>query len=518
MKKILSLFLCLAVLVSCFCFTTVSAANTIKTNKTEYVAGETIWTTATGSGKDWVGLYLASDPTDGSVTSIYWYYIADFGSGKAVDIKSQIAGDRGSLNSVPAGDYKVVVYSNDSYNVTATTYIKVVPADSTNTVYDVKVNGQAVADGEVLTVTNDGDITLQPTFIGGAAGDAWVGVYHAYYNALTPYESAGGNLTDYKYVSSANGSWNLKGVLWSGRSTVVLFGDGNYGKVLKVFYIQFNGFRSADFKFNGQEIANDAKVTVYTHEKAILNMTLGTGTAHGDPWYRVINGISGSSNIDYSGYGFGDWEYVSNGDHDITSKLKTGLNTVVVFGNEKFNDIRKCIVIDYKVDETFVEVKTIDQASVRLNRTGLRFYTQVDTAKIASLKSAGATVEAGTLIGPANLNSSALTLDLVGTGKVINVTFDIDNKDGYYTEGSFTGVVGSIAEIKDGNIGRDFVARGYVKVTKDGETKIYYSSTQTTRSLKTVAAAAKADTAYYNSLTAYFKSNIDAWAAGNPNK
>ena len=517
MKKILSLFLCLAVLVSCFCFTTASAGSYLSTDKTEYGVGEPIMVTATGSGKDWVGIYPANDPTDGSKTSIYWYYVSTYGSGNAVNIKTtELNSDRGAWASIPIGEYKIVWYSNDSYSVYDTVYISVVSVDASDTTYDIKVNGNEVADGEVLTFTNDGDINLQPTYKGGPAGQAWVGVYHAYYNALTPFENAGGNLTDYKYVSA--GAWNLKGVLWSGRSTVVLFGDGGYGKILKVFYIQFNGFRSADFKFNGQEIANDARVTVYTHEKAILNMTLGTGTAHGDPWYRVINGIAGSSNIDYSGYGFGDWAYVSNGNHDITSKLKTGLNTVVVFGNEKFNDIRKCIVIDYKVDETFVSVETKDQASVRLNRTGLRFYTQVDTAKIASLKSAGATVEAGTLIGPANLNSSALTLDLVGTGKVVNVTFDIDNKDGYYTEGSFTGIVGSIAEIRDGNIGRDFVARGYVKVTKDGETKIYYSSTQTTRSLKTVAAAVKADTAYYSTLTAYYKSNIDAWAAGNPNK
>lgn len=522
MKKILSLFLCLAVLVSCFCFTTVSAANTIKTDKTEYVAGETIWTTATGTGWDWVGLYLASDPTDGTVTSIYWYYVTDYKSGDAIDIKAQTTGDRGSLNAVPAGDYKVVVYSGSGYDVAATTYIKVVPADSTNTVYDMKLNGQSVADGDVVTINYGQSINLQPTITGGAAGEAWIGLYHAYYDKNTPFASASGNMGEnWAYVSQYAGkNWDITGTIWSGRTTVVLFGDGGYDKIVKLFYIQFNGFREADFKFNGQEIANDAKVTVYTHEKAVLNMTVGPDSVynHGKPWYKVFNGISGSSTIDFSGYGSAGYAYVTNGDHDITSKLKTGLNTVVLFGNDQYNDIRKCIVIDYKVDETFVSVETIDKASVRLNRTGLRFYTQVDTAKIASLKSAGASVEAGTLIGPANLNSSALTLDLVGTGKVINVTFNIDNKDGYFTEGSFTGVVGSIAEIRDGNIGRDFVARGYVKVTKDGETKIYYSSTQTTRSLKTVAAAAKADTDYYNSLTAYFKSNLDAWAAGNPNK
>ena len=34
-----------------------------------------------------------------------------------------------------------------------------------------------------------------------------------------------------------------------------MFGDGGYSKVLKVFYIQFNGFKEADFNLNGKEVA-----------------------------------------------------------------------------------------------------------------------------------------------------------------------------------------------------------------------------------------------------------------------
>ncbi|MBQ4156030.1 MAG: hypothetical protein IJD90_04425, partial [Clostridia bacterium] len=411
MKRILSLFLCLAVLVSCFCFTTASAGSYLSTDKTEYGVGEPIMVTATGSGKDWVGIYPASDPTDGSKTSIYWYYVADYGSGNAVNIKTTVLNsDRGAWASIPVGEYKIVWYSNDSYNVYDTVNISVVEVDASETTYDIKVNGNEVADGEVLTVTNDGDITLQPAAIGGPAGQAWVGVYHAYYGKLTPYENAGGNMTDYKYVSE--GSWNLSGVLWSGRSTVVLFGDGNYGKVLKVFYIQFNGFKEADFNLNGKEVANDSVVTLYKgYEQAVLNMTLGTGNSHGDPWYRVYNGISGSSDIDYSGYGAGDWVYVSNGDHNITSKLQEGRNTVVVYGNEKYNDIRKCIVIDYVTPDFSVDVDTLDSAAIRLDKKGLRFYTDVDEAEIEKLAGLGATVEAGTLIGPADLNPDALTLE-----------------------------------------------------------------------------------------------------------
>lgn len=47
-------------------------------DKKEYLMGEDIKVTARGEGKDvWVGLYKKNDPTDGSVTSIYWYMVND---------------------------------------------------------------------------------------------------------------------------------------------------------------------------------------------------------------------------------------------------------------------------------------------------------------------------------------------------------------------------------------------------------------------------------------------------------
>lgn len=516
MKRILSLFLCLAVLVSCFCFTTASAAGNLSTDKTEYGVGEPIMVTANGSGDQWVGIYLANESVT-STTSIYWYYVETYGSGNAVNIKETESNNRTDVASIPVGEYKIVLFADGGYTIAETTYISVVEVDASNTTYDIKVNGNEVADGEVLTVTNDGDITLQPAAIGGPAGEAWVGVYHAYYGKLTPYQSASGNMTDYKYVSA--GSWNLSGVLWSGRSTVVLFGDGGYSKILKVFYIQFNGFREADFDFNGKEIENDTVVTVYKgYEQAVLNMTVGSDAipSHGKPWYAIYNGVSGSSTIDYSGHHAPGntipWEYISTGDYNITSKLQEGRNTVVVYGSEQYNDIRKCIVIDYVTPDFSVDVDTLDSAAIRLDKKGLRFYTDVDEDKIAELVVHGATVEAGTLIGPADLNPDALTLE-TNPNNVVDVKFDLNNKDGYFKDGDFEGVVGTLAEIREENIARDFVARGYVKVTIGGQTYVSYSAAQATRSLRTVAQGIKANTAYYDTLPTEFQANVNAWAA-----
>ena len=78
------------------------------------------------------------------------------------------------------------------------------------------------------------------------------------------------------------------------------------------------------------------------------------------------------------------------------------------------------------------------------------------------------------------------------------------------------------------NISRDFVGRGYVKVTKDGNTTITYSAYasidggQSTienncRSLQYVAQSLKNDTAQ-SALYQEYKNKVDAWANGNPAK
>ncbi|MBQ4155518.1 MAG: hypothetical protein IJD90_01795, partial [Clostridia bacterium] len=96
---------------------------------------------------------------------------------------------------------------------------------------------------------------------------------------------------------------------------------------------------------------------------------------------------------------------------------------------------------------------------------------------------------------------------------IVDVKFDLNNKDGYFKEDGFEGVVGTLASIREENIARDFVARGYVKVTIGGQTYVSYSETTATRSLRTVAQGIKADTAYYDTLPAEFQTKVDTWAA-----
>lgn len=176
-------------------------------------------------------------------------------------------------------------------------------------------------------------------------------------------------------------------------------------------------------------------------------------------------------------------------------------------------------------DPLAVDVSMQSGASIRLGAVnGIRFYTNVDTAKIAELKADGATVEMGTLIAPADIiDGKELNFDLE-SNEYVNVRFTADE---YYTENGFEGIVGSIVGIKEtstswsatsGNITRNFVGRGYVKVTKDGKTTISYAEysnsdiSENTRSLQFVANAFKNDSAKFGELTSDIQALVNGWA------
>ena len=98
----------------------------ITLEKDTFKAGEDIIVSAVGEGKDWVGLYAADEPVDGSVQSVYWYYAAEHSS---INIKEATKNTgRDALYDIPAGSYKFVLYANDSYEVLATKEFTVVSA------------------------------------------------------------------------------------------------------------------------------------------------------------------------------------------------------------------------------------------------------------------------------------------------------------------------------------------------------------------------------------------------------
>ena len=171
--------------------------------------------------------------------------------------------------------------------------------------------------------------------------------------------------------------------------------------------------------------------------------------------------------------------------------------------------------------DTNIEMSTQVGASIRLNsRSGLRFYTGVDKDKILQLKNAGYTVELGTLIAPYDyLGENELSFDLAAD-RYADVKYTSNE---YYEEGTFSGIVGSIVNIresttqnqKSGNILRYFVARGYAKITdsKNNTTIVYADYTKASpRSLGYVAYMFKNDN-QNNALYLANAEKVDKWAS-----
>lgn len=138
---------------------------------------------------------------------------------------------------------------------------------------------------------------------------------------------------------------------------------------------------------------------------------------------------------------------------------------------------------------------TKDSASIRIStyKTGLRFKTDINTDLLNTLsKKYGAeNVSVGTLIAPADLlGTNELTHAFAG--KYLDVTATLDNP--FSTDGITNTYAGSIVDIKESNLDRDFVGVGYIKVTVSGQDPIYYySAEKSTRNVSYVASCAYID-------------------------
>ena len=157
--------------------------------------------------------------------------------------------------------------------------------------------------------------------------------------------------------------------------------------------------------------------------------------------------------------------------------------------------------------ETAVDSSMVEGASLRLGaNNGIRFISNLDSAKIEELKSYCFTVEMGTLIAPADLlGSDELTFDL-DANKYIDVP-----TSGYYADGK---IAGSIKVNLSKNITREFVSRGYVKVFKDDQLIDidYATANDNVRSLKMLANSWINDEDSFNLLNEVQQARITAWA------
>ncbi|MBR3785456.1 MAG: fibronectin type III domain-containing protein [Firmicutes bacterium] len=135
---------------------------TVSTDKKNYVVGENIIITASGSDKDWVGVYKKGDhpglPENGGSSSIDWYYVASETqiSGKPYIMKTGEKAGSASSGVLPAGEYYIVLMENDTYTELARVDdIVVSPKEAENLVsisYELENETDGFANG-VVTIT-----------------------------------------------------------------------------------------------------------------------------------------------------------------------------------------------------------------------------------------------------------------------------------------------------------------------------------------------------------------------------
>ena len=182
----------------------------LETDKAVYSMADPIMVTATGSGKDWVGLFKKGATPGGSAISYYYYYVTDH-NGEPFNILNGVY-----QAQLAPGEYTLYLLENDGYNVLASVDITLEHQCS------LAVDKTKYAYGDPIMVSATSDYP-----------GAWVGLYD-YYNS-DPLDET---LLSYYNLSESNGEpvdiWNgaivkdkdkLEG-LPAGKYKVILFTAG----------------------------------------------------------------------------------------------------------------------------------------------------------------------------------------------------------------------------------------------------------------------------------------------------
>lgn len=264
---------------------------------------------------------------------------------------------------------------------------------------------------------------------------------------------------------------------------------------------------SGDVKFQLDAGTKGATVTVDIYISDIYGVKAGSSSGSGDSGATSYKVTIDGTEVAYSGTEF-------------TFPVSTATNFIAYTDGTNYYDANAKISVTSNKAFTTVALgtfKMLEGASVRLgNVSGIRFYTSIDKDKINSIRSMG-TIQLGTLIAPLDFLTGARLEFGLDTDKYVDVEY---NAPSFYTEArtGFEGLVGSLINIRDKNITREFVGRGYAVVTVGSITKVIYADyynndiANNARSIAYIANAFQ-KTSDYETISSDLKSLIDKWAA-----
>ena len=227
-------------------------------------------------------------------------------------------------------------------------------------------------------------------------------------------------------------------------------------------------------------------------------------TSGKSPWVDAVGDDVANTNSDGI-FSFGvltgvDTEFAAGDFATLTFVAKAeGIVDIVLnedtAGTNKFMGVAglETVVVTSAAPAIEVNPETQNAASVRLSEThpGLRFKTFVKTATIEALVDAyGAEkVKVGTLIAPTDLLGANELTHAFGVKGVDYIDVEAVIDAPFATVDDTTVYAGSIVNIKEENLDRDFTAVGYVKVNDT----YYYSEASCVRNVCDIAIAAYDD-------------------------
>ncbi|MCR5173075.1 MAG: cell wall-binding repeat-containing protein [Oscillospiraceae bacterium] len=163
-KRIFSLLLSLLMLLSLVPFSVLAEGEVIRTDKDTYTVGEPVMVTTNFSGTSaWVGLYKKDEtynPQAGGVKSIFWYYLDE--QPNPVNILATRNENGRSAEYVP-GEYKVVLFNNDSYTPEAVAEFTLTEEPSAG--ITLRLEAERKGDDVAVSLISGSEFTL-----GGMAG------------------------------------------------------------------------------------------------------------------------------------------------------------------------------------------------------------------------------------------------------------------------------------------------------------------------------------------------------------
>ena len=195
--------------------------------------------------------------------------------------------------------------------------------------------------------------------------------------------------------------------------------------------------------------------------------------------------------------------------------LPEGTTTVKIkFSSEEYVTFKKVFV-------KFTGIGTVAGASIRTNTPyGIRWTVRVKTAEWNKLVEAygEANVKAGVIVAPLNYLGSGetavpFTIDAfkAANKKYVDIVADTFNAKLENKVEGYSGFYASLVNIKAGNLNREFIARSYVAVTKDGVTAYYYgeySAEDNARSIYEVGKGAIASETESENVKTFVKNEV----------